>query len=297
MSLQRKTNIEILSTSGYCQGVDRAINIALRAKIENPSKQILVLGMLVHNKTVINKLKEQGIITIDTRNLTNDNLEKILPMESIVVLPAHGHIKEYDKILEKKHAKIYDAICPKVMMNLKIIEEETKKGRHVIYIGNKDHPETKAALSLNKLVILYDTELLKNNQINTNEEITVINQTTLNYLDLKKIHERIKQRFPNANILNEICGATRIRQEAIANSSKSIDLIVIVGDRSSSNTKRLYEIARVSHPNVDVIYVESKEEIDLSILSDKKYILIASGASTPKETIKDVYDFLSVNLN
>ena len=129
-------------------------------------------------------------------------------------------------------------------------------------------------------------------QISDNSPL-VVNQTTLNFLDLKKIHENIVESIPNARITNEICAATRTRQQAIIDLPNDVDLIVVVGDKKSSNSNRLLEIARESHPNASSILVSDVSEFDTNILVNKNHVAISSGASTPLESINAIYDLIN----
>lgn len=291
--MENAYKIEILEPKGYCSGVELALQTARDARKKHKSKRVIILGMLVHNQIVTNELREEKIETIDISNASNERIEKLIPEDSVVILPAHGHKTGLDNILRKKNVIVYDAICPRVKRNIDIIKEEIKLGHQVIYIGNKKHPETEAALSINKSVILYDTKLLINYQKITNKNVVVLNQTTLNFLSLSDIHKDILAHFPQAKIYDEICNATRTRQEAVININNEADLIIIVGDQLSSNTKRLFEIAKSSHPDTLCIMVSNEDELDEEVLYNKKYVVIASGASTPISVINNIYDFIN----
>lgn len=274
--------VEILKPVGYCAGVQNAINVAYIAKQENPDKDVYVLGMLVHNNFVVNQLNKKGIHT--TFDL------KEIPSGSVIIFSAHGHKKEFDVIAKEKELIVYDAICPKVLSNIELIKKNLSEGHEIIYIGQKGHPEAEACLSLSKKVILFSKNVLKNYQSIQDDSPLVINQTTLNILDIKDIHEEILRVLPHARIADEICGATRLRQEAIKNVSSDVDLIVVVGDVNSSNTRRLLEIAKQIHPQVMSTMISSADELEESLLQNKNHIVISSGASTPNEIIDAVYN-------
>ena len=290
--MENAYKIEILEPKGYCSGVELALQIAREARKKHKNKRIIILGMLVHNQIVTNELREEKIETIDISNASNERIEKLIPKDCVIILPAHGHKTSLDNILKKKNVIIYDAVCPRVKRNIEIIKEEIKLGHQVIYIGNKKHPETETALSINKNVILYDTKLLINYQKITNKNVVVLNQTTLNFLSLSDIHKDILSHFPQAKIYDEICNATRKRQEAVIHINKEADLIIIVGDQLSSNSKRLFEIAKISHPNTLCIMVSNEDELDEEVLYNKKYVVIASGASTPISVINNISNFV-----
>ena len=281
------TKVEMIYPQGYCAGVKNAISVAKQSKNQYPDKNIFILGNLVHNQIVIKALEKMGISTIpgDFENALNS-----LPANSVVIFPAHGHDEKYDQIAKDKGLIILDAVCFKVKQNAAIIKDYVSKGHQVIYIGIDKHPETVACLSIDKNVRLYDINKEFDFSQITDDAPLVINQTTLNILEIAHIHDAIKSHFNNAIIQNEICNSTRKRQEAIVNLPDDVDLIVIVGDKASSNTNRLLEIAKASHPKAESYLVSNVGELDKNTVINKNHIAISSGASTPTETIKMVYE-------
>lgn len=285
--------VTLLKPEGYCAGVTNAINIAYEAKRNNKDKDVYILGMLVHNESVIKELNENGITTLYRDNKSEENILYNLEEGSVVVFSAHGHRKELDKIAEEKHFIVYDATCPKVTKNLAIIDEEISQGHDVIYIGHKDHPEALAALSHSEKVYFYDIKNEFNYKQVKDKSPLVINQTTLNTKELKDIYIDIIVNKPKARILDEICAATRLRQEAVINIDKNTDLILIIGDKKSSNTNRLLEIAKTFHSDIPSYLVSNVEEVKQINIGREMNIAIASGASTPKKEIDSVVSYLS----
>lgn len=286
--------VTILEPQGYCAGVTNAINIALRAKLENKDKPVYILGMLVHNEKVINELTSLGITTLYRDNKSDEELLYSLPDESIVVFSAHGHKKNLDNIAINKRFKVYDATCPKVQNNLKIISKEIEEGHKVIYIGHKNHPEALAALSISDQVLFYDIKGDFDYKGIKDKSPLVINQTTLNTKELKKLYIDIIVHLPKARIMDEICPATRLRQEALINIADDVDLILVIGDKNSSNTNRLLEIAKTNHPEIDSYLVSDLDELKNIDINKKKHVAIASGASTPKKEIDKIKEYLEL---
>lgn len=279
--------VTILDPKGYCGGVSRAISLALQVKKEHPTEDIYILGMLVHNLEVIDNLKSRGF-------LLAYNIDEVKP-GSILIFTAHGHDIKLDEEAQALNLKTFDAICPIVSKNLQTIQKELHNHHQVIYIGYRSHPETIGALSLSSDVILYQVgESLDYGKV-TDESPLVINQTTLNYSSLKDIHREIRIRLPFARFEDEICHATRTRQEAIINLPLDVDAILVVGGRNSSNTLRLLEIAKQVHPNIPSYFLQKVDDLPLSSLQNKNHIVISSGASTPPETIDAIYNRL-INL-
>ncbi len=283
--------VALIKPQGYCAGVMQAIKLAVEAKEYNPNRNVFVLGMLVHNKIVIDELARHEIKTLEGDN--EINLINSLSEGDVIIFSAHGHDPKLDELAKSKGLIIYDATCPKVANNMNRIREEIKANHQVIYIGQKGHRETNAALSLSNNVSLYDTKLLINYQLITDKSPYVINQTTLNFIALEDIHNDIKKHIPGARIANEICAATRLRQEAILNIGKDTDLILIVGDQKSSNSKKLYDLAKEHYSNSDVYLVRDLEDVKKLDLANKKKAAISSGASTPLFLVEEIHEYLS----
>jgi len=274
-----------------------AIKTAKRAKKEHPDRDVFIIGMLVHNEDVINELTNLGITTLYKKGKSYKELVSEVEDDSIVVFSAHGHDKEMDEIAKNKNLIVYDAICPRVKANLDLIQSELAQNKTVIYIGQEKHPETIGALSISKDIILYDEKLLNNNQISTNADIFVINQTTLNYLDLSETFDKLRAKFPNISILGEVCSAARLRQQSIVNLDPEIDVLLVVGSTHSSNTKKLLEVAKSTHPTLSSHLVFGVEDVKKLNFQNKNRIAIASGASTPLEAIDAVYNYLNDKYN
>lgn len=277
--------VDVLKPCGYCYGVIHAINQAKEIKQNNPLKRVVVFGLLVHNHTVTKELEDLGIETLD---LTNKNpleeLEKF-NQDDLVIFSAHGHPKAYEDILNKKGVAFFDLTCFKVQQTFELIKE----AKEVIYIGKKGHPEANAALTMNPNIHFYDIDKgFDYKEVSTKDPL-IINQTTLSFLELKSIHQEIIEHLPYAIITNEICDATYLRQKALENLDDSYDGIIVIGSKASSNTSKLYSLAKHYHPNKTILFVESKDELkDLSL----NKVILVSGTSTPPKTIKDIEDFL-----
>ncbi len=281
--------VALIKPQGFCSGVTLAVKTAKKAKEENPEKNIYILGMLAHNQILIDDLTKEGFIT-----LSGNEFEEInkLNKGDVLVFTAHGHDSKLDEIAKEKGLITYDATCFKVKDNLNKIKEEVRSGHQVIYIGQQGHKEANAALAVSKNVSLYDTKLLINYYLITDESPLVINQTTLNFYELHKYHEDILRHFPKARIENEICNATRLRQEAILKIENDTDLIVIVGHQKSSNTNKLYDIALANYPNAQVIMVNKLDELKEINIEGKRKAAVGSGASTPQYIVDEIYNYL-----
>ena len=279
--------ITLLKPIGHCFGVIKAIELAKEISTKYKDKQIYVFGLLVHNEEVVKELDKIGVKTIE---FNQDNaLEKLkhFNKNDVVIFTAHGHPQEYEEVLKKNGVTFVDATCSKVKACFDVI----KAAKEVIYIGKKGHPETVAALTMNKNAYLYDINSGFDYDVLKTEDPLVINQTTLSFLELDNIHQEIKNKLPRAIFSEEICNATLLRQEAIYKLNDDVDTVIIVGSKKSSNTMKLYEIAKNVHPNKQIVLVNNVDELKEYKLSFKTAV-IASGTSTAIEAINKVNDYL-----
>lgn len=268
---------------GFCFGVAGAINICQQLAQDNThNKNIYILGMLVHNEHVVKNLEEQGFKIVEEEDILNgkDSLSK----GDIVIIRAHGTSEKIFKILEEKGVEIHDATCVFVTHIRKTLVEMEKKGYDILFIGDKNHPEVKGIISFGKRVtVCNDLEELKNIQLDNNKEYCLLTQTTLNKKKLEKIKSYLENNHSNVKILDKICGATQVRQEAVEELAKKVDMLIVIGGKASSNTKKLYEISSNFNPNTYLI--QDENDLNLEWFKGMKKIGITAGASTPEEIV------------
>lgn len=274
-----------LTPYGYCKGVYDAINTVLSIKEKYPSTPIYCIGQIVHNQYINEKIAQCGIKIIE-----KDKLEALKEINSgVVIFSAHGTSKE---ILDKARDKgliVIDTVCPFVKKGMDIIDSYLKENYEIIYIGKKNHPEAIASTSISNKIHLVETlEDLKQLKINT-DKIFLTNQTTISVNDLKQFYEFAKEKYPNLILSDEICSATRIRQENILN-LKEVDGLIIVGDQKSNNTKNLLKIA--NEKKLDAILIENINQLEPLWLKNKETVAVTSGTSTPLELVNEVIDYL-----
>lgn len=273
---------------GFCKGVIGAIQIAKKARIDFPNSKITILGMLVHNRYVVEALKELGIETVENKSL--DRSELLDSIESgIVIFTAHGSSEQtYKKALEKGLIVI-DATCPDVTKTQNMIKAYDGEGFTTLYIGKQGHPESEACLSISSQVHLIES-VEDLDEISSMDKMFLTNQTTMSMLEVFTIIEKAKLKFPQLVICEEICDATRLRQEAIAK-LENIDLLYIVGDPHSNNSNKLAEIG-LANGVKKALLIESVEEIDFLLLKDVNRLAISSGASTPTYLTNQVIQYI-----
>ncbi|MGE4571740.1 MAG: 4-hydroxy-3-methylbut-2-enyl diphosphate reductase [Candidatus Izemoplasmatales bacterium] len=282
--------VEDIRPRGFCKGVHFAIEKVKEVlKSDAYPKPVYVLGFIVHNKYVVDELSELGAITLDDKN--KSRLELVDEIDSgTIVISAHGTpIDVIDKI-KNKNITLVDATCQDVYTTHDLIKAYLKNSYNVIYIGKKNHPETNASLSLGDHVYLLenpeDVEDLK-----IKEPIFVTNQTTFSIKDIFNIHQALKKKYNDIIITEEICNATRIRQNAIIKANEDADLCYIVGDPRSNNSKNLAKISE-NFTQTKTFLIQSLKDINVSDLKGVKKVTVSSGASTPEYLTKEVVSFL-----
>lgn len=274
--------INILEPHGFCQGVNRAIDMALKIKNNN---KIYSLGSLIHNKEMIKKLNEHNIITL------NDKISRLEMVDNIdngiVIITAHGVSPDVLEKAKSKNLEIIDATCPYVTMTHSNIEKYLNDGYDVYYIGTKGHPECIGSIGIsNKIKLISSLNDIKN--IEFKNKSFIINQTTLSIYDIEEYYNEILKKNPNVVINNTICRATTQRQKAVLEANK-VDLTIVVGDKLSSNSKKLYELALKKN---DAILIETIDDILNYDFSNIKSVNITSGASTPEYLTEEIIEFL-----
>ena len=272
--------IKVAKTAGFCYGVKRAVN-SVYDEIKNGTK-LATLGALIHNPQVIGDLAEKGVIAYDNPD--------DIPDGYTIVIRAHGIGKEtYDKIRNRPHI---DLTCPFVEKIHKIVSEYHNKGYGIVIVGDKNHPEVKGINGWcgNSALVIYDI----NEQIDENfskKPVCVVAQTTIKREIFSQIVQNVKKTCKSTLIFDTICSATKDRQTETAALSEESDCMIVIGGRESSNTRKLFEIAKERCG--EAYHIETYEEIP-----QKSYnkIGITAGASTPHRIIEEVVKAMSENL-
>ena len=281
-------NIIIGKTSGFCYGVKNTVYNANK-ELEKSKEKIYCLGELIHNKDITQKFKEKGLIFIDDINEAKGK----------TLIRAHGVEKEIYEIAKRKNIELIDLTCPNVLKIHNIVKKYYDDGFFIIIVGKKDHPEvigTQSYCRDNSVVIsnVYDTEqVIENLKASNCEKVLVISQTTYSLKSFDEIVKKIKENLPETiklDIKNTICLATEKRQLETEKISKSVDFMIIIGGKNSSNTNKLYEISCKNCKNV--IFAENAKDIDKDKVSQFENIGVMAGASTPQESIDEVLNLL-----
>ncbi|MFC4599594.1 4-hydroxy-3-methylbut-2-enyl diphosphate reductase [Cohnella hongkongensis] len=279
-----------ISPRGYCYGVVDAMVLALQTarNLELP-RPIYILGMIVHNSHVTEAFKDEGIITLDGANRL-DILEQI--DRGTVIFTAHGVSPEVRKRAREKGLTVVDATCPDVTKTHDLIREKVGEGYEVVYIGKKNHPEPEGAIGIapGHVHLIEREEDIEKLQLDT-ERIIITNQTTMSQWDIRHLMALLLARFPTAEIHNEICLATQVRQEAVANQAGEAQLCIVVGDPRSNNSNRLAQVSQ-EIAGVPAYRVADVSEIRQEWLQGLERVAVTSGASTPTALTKEVIAYL-----
>ena len=281
-------NVKRVIPSGYCKGVVNAIKLAKDTKINNPDKNIYVLGLLVHNSFVSKELADLGIITLDDCNKSKEELVDEVN-DGIIIFTAHGISDSIKQKVVDKGLQYVDATCIDVKKTQNIICDYLNNGYDVLYFGKRKHPEAEAVLSISNRIHLVNNEYDLNELNIDNDKIFLTNQTTMSYIELSDLIDLAKNKYPNLIIEKEICDATSSRQKAIYELD-NCDLLYVVGDKKSNNTNKLVDIG--SSKGIKTLLIHSYLDIDINDLKDVKNVYVSAGASTPPNLIDEVISYL-----
>ena len=271
--------ITMAKHAGYCFGVRRAVQMAE----DNASREELLYsaGPLIHNRHVIEELREKGVITVDDLNEIPDGVR--------VIIRAHGIPPGDYAFLQNKGCTILDATCPFVARIHRIVEKESQKGRAVLIFGKAGHPEVVGIAARCKIPLIAETyenlnEILKNW---SEKPLSVVCQTTFQKEICVEFVKIVKNTCNSPQIFDTICNATDLRQSEAQSLAMRSDFAVVIGDPSSSNSQSLYRLCSTYCPKVQ--FIQDAQELDLSGWTHSTHAFVTAGASTPDRIIEEVY--------
>lgn len=278
--------IEVAKTAGFCYGVKRAVDEVYR-RLEAGEK-LATLGSIIHNPQVVGDLEKHGVYSYDDPDKIPDGV--------IAVIRTHGVGKDTTEKLKQRHNGVIDLTCPFVEKIHKIVNEHYKKGYSIVIVGDKNHPEVKGINGWcnDSALIVYEP----NEQLFLelgNKPVCIVAQTTIKKEIFVQIVQIIKKTCQTTIVFDTICSATRNRQTEAEKIAKKSDAMIVIGGRESSNTAKLFEIARKYCP--ETFHIETFEEIPQKIYNkNNKKIGITAGASTPSRIIEEVIKAMDENL-
>lgn len=252
-------------------------------------RPIYILGMIVHNQHVVEAFEREGIITMDGA----DRLALLEQVErGTVIFTAHGVSPEVKRRAAERGLRVIDATCPDVTRTHDLIRDRVNQGYDIVYIGRKGHPEPEGAVGVasDRVHLVESEEDIRQLQLD-NDKIAVTNQTTMSQWDTHALMDAVRQKYPNAEIYNEICMATQMRQQAVAEQAKGCDLCIVVGDPKSNNSNRLAQVS-MEIAGTPAHRVADVTEIDPAWLKGVRRVAVTAGASTPTAITKEVIAYL-----
>ena len=290
--MKKELKIYLASPRGFCAGVKRAIEIVEKT-INKFGAPVYVRHEIVHNKQVVEELKDKGAIFIDELSDLSDTSRP-------VIFSAHGVPKSVPKEAKLKNLSFVDATCPLVSKVHRESEQLNKNGFDILLVGHKNHPEVIGTMgqlpegSIKLIETKNDVELIKEEHFN--KPLAYITQTTLSVDDTAEIITALKNKFPKIKgpIKEDICYATTNRQSAVKEIALKCDMFFVVGSRNSSNSVRLVEVAKKAGCKNSHL-MHSEKEIPFNEIDNSKTIGITSGASAPEKLVQNLLENIKKN--
>ena len=277
----------LAKTAGFCFGVKRAVDTVYE-QIET-GKKIYTYGPIIHNEEVVKDLEAKGVTVVE-------NLEELEHCEDgTVIIRSHGVSKSEYNYIKEHHFEIVDATCPFVKKIHNIVEQESEAGKHIVIIGSKEHPEVQGIMGWSKT----ETTVIENVQEavgfepKKDEKLCIVSQTTFNYKKFQELVEIFQKKGYDVNVVNTICNATEVRQTQARQIAKEVDVMIVIGGKNSSNTRKLYEICKKECEQT--YFIQTLNDLDFQSSSNIKKVGITAGASTPNNLIEEVQNYVRIN--
>lgn len=285
-------DVEIIKPYGYCNGVLNSIEVAKKAILTNNKLNTFVLGPLVHNEIANRELTDLGANIVDIPDEQYSFYVSHLTKNDQLVLRAHGTSESVYQVIADNKITAFDATCP-IVKKINGFIKSIDSNEEIIYIGKKDHPESRVSISYAKgRIVLYDiNQKFSFKNIKTKNPI-IINQSTISDITLQKIYSEIKKHVPNARINEFICPAVNDRQKRLIEKMNKEDMFIIVGSNTSSNTRSLLDITHNCSNNDNSRIINSIIELKEISLNNYKKVYIISGTSTPNQLVEDIYKYI-----
>ena len=272
---------------GFCFGVKRAVEAVYEQ--EEKGGDIYTYVAVVNNGEVVDDLKKKGVRVIEGR----EELDKV--ESGTVIIRAHGVARDvYERIAERGLTCV-DATCPFVKRIHGIVERESREGKQIVVVGNPGHPEVEGITGwcTTPAVVLETVEEAEKFVPEKDKEICIVSQTTFNYNKFHNIVEILKKKVYNVSVANTICNATEERQREAKELAASVDAMIVIGGRHSSNTRKLYEIC--SEECANTYFIQTLDDLNKELPKAVRLVGITAGASTPNNIIEEVQNNVRIN--
>ncbi len=280
-------NVKLAKSAGFCFGVKRAVDTVNSEIAKATNKKIYTYGPIIHNEEVVNEFKAQGVDVIEE----GMDLSGIQP--GTVIIRSHGVSREVQNNLMNSGFDVVDATCPFVKKIHRLVDEHSAAGYYILVVGNPSHPEVEGIVGWingdDYKVISNDSNLSFLENVKE-RKICMVSQTTYNHRKFQDLVEIITEKGYDILVLNTICNATEERQVEASEISKEVDAMIVIGGKKSSNTQKLFEICK--RECEDTYYIQTKDDLDLSVLQSIDNVGITAGASTPNKIIEEVQQYV-----
>ncbi len=276
----------LAKTAGFCFGVERAVNM-VHEQVEKGVSPLYTYGPIVHNEQVVADFETKGVSVISSP----EELSAIT--EGTVVVRAHGVGPDVYEIIARNHLTLIDATCPFVKKIHRIVEEKSAEGYTIVIAGDASHPEVQGIMGWcknSRVIVVNSIEETENFQNPNGEKLCLVSQTTFNAKKFELFVEVFKKKSYTCIVVNTICNATDERQKEACEIASKADVMIVIGGRSSSNTRKLYEICKDECD--DTYYIQTLEDFVFERGRQVSTVGITAGASTPKNIIEEVQNYV-----
>ena len=290
--------VRLAKSAGFCFGVKRAVD-KVYEQIET-GKTIYTYGPIIHNEEVVKDLEEKGVQVIPDKAELQRLVEQWqeAPKDEkggAVIIRSHGISKEIHDMIENSTLECIDATCPFVKRIHKIVQKESAAGKHIVIVGSPIHPEVEGIVGWceGSYTVLETEEEATNFEISEDKEICLVSQTTFNYNKFQHIVAIFQKKGYNVIVVNTICNATEERQTEAQEIARQADIMIVIGGKHSSNTRKLYEIC--SSECANTYFIQTLDDLHLELPKAVRLVGITAGASTPNKLIEEVQNYVRIN--
>ena len=273
--------VTVAKSAGFCFGVKRAVDTVYE-QIEKGQKPVYTYGPIIHNEQVVEDLAARGVQVIRSE----EELERIT--EGTVIIRSHGVPRRICDKIKAQGLTLVDATCPFVRKIHRIVEQESEKGNHIVIIGSEPHPEVEGikGWASGPVTVISTAEEAEQFVPEAGKQVSIVAQTTFNYNKFKDLVEIFSKKSYDISVLNTICNATEERQTEARTLAGTVDTMLVIGGRHSSNTQKLYEICKEECKNT--YFIETLVDLDTKPFQSFGRVGITAGASTPNKIIEEV---------
>ena len=295
--MEKSMEVRLADCAGFCFGVKRAVETVYEQL--KCGKTIYTYGPIVHNEEVVRELAEKGVRVLESKEelkqLKAQNTEGENSKAVTVIIRAHGVAREIYDIMETNGLECIDATCPFVKKIHRIVEKKSEEGYHVIVVGDPKHPEVEGIVGWCRgpVTVLETPEQADKFEKKDGEKLCIVSQTTYNYNKFQYIVEIFEKKGYNDSVVNTICNATEERQRSAKTIAAEADVMIVIGGKHSSNSRKLYEICQRECEHT--YFIQTLDDLHLDLPKAVRLVGITAGASTPNKLIEEVQNYVRIN--